>query len=55
MAKCSNALPLIGCCAALIQRFKFRPGEEVLRHVRMLPVTWGLAVVSAGYSKFPTV
>ena len=42
-----KALPLIACCLSPLPGFKSQPG-----HVGKLPVTWGQAVVFAGYSGF---
>ena len=43
----SKAPPLTARCLSPLPRFESRPG-----HVRKLPVTWGKAVVFAGYSGF---
>ena len=47
MAVWSKAPPLTAHCLSPLPGFKSRPG-----HVRKLPVTWGWAVVFAGYSGF---
>ena len=43
----SKAPPLTPRCLSPLSGFESRPG-----HVRELPVTWGSAVVFAGYSGF---
>ena len=43
----SKVLPLTARCLSPLPRFESWPG-----HVRKLPVTWGKAVVFAGYSGF---
>ena len=43
----SKAPPLTARCLSPLPGFESRPG-----HVRKLPVTWGWAVVFAGYSGF---
>ena len=47
MAVYSKALPLTASCLSTLPGFESHPG-----HVRKLPVTWGKAVVFAGYSSF---
>ena len=47
MAVWSKAPPLITHCLSPLPGYESRPG-----HVRKLPVTWGWAVVLAGYSGF---
>ena len=42
-----KAPPLIACCLSPLPGFESQPG-----HVGKLPVTWGQAVVFAGYSGF---
>ena len=47
MALWSKAPPLSACCLSPLPGLESRPG-----HVRKLPVTWGWAVIFAGYSGF---
>ena len=47
MAMWCKALPLIASCLSPLRGFEFHP-----RHAKKLPLTWGLAVVYAGYSGF---
>ena len=47
MAVWSKVPPLTARCLSPLPVFETRPG-----HVRKLPVTWGWAVVFAGYSGF---